>query len=542
MKTESLALGSLLHELAMRSPDGIAVITAEQRLTFRQMNERVDEAAKALIAHQVTKGETISILDGNTVDWLVIAAAAARIGAVVAPINTWYREREVVWQLNHADSVLLFATDGIRGNDYADTITSLVTNRSLCPKLRSIVSLRHSQLDGTVPFSTFISKARNVSDADLSGAAERVEPHDLLFLLYTSGSTMHPRGVRLHNESVLQSGRMMAARFGIVEDDRIWLGTPLFFGFGASNAWPVAWTQAASLVIQSTFVAEAALELIQSSEASVFYGFGNIAHALKSLPGWDPTKVARLRKGPVGFNRGDKKYLLEDFGLTDGSSMYGMTELYGLAVITEFTDDIAVKLETQGRPLPGVELRIVDPDTEEELPSGQVGEIRVRGRVTSGYHKEAELTRNSFDAEGYIRTGDLASIDANGRLRFVARLKEMIKVGGINVSPAEVEDLLLTHPSIREAHVVGIPDGLRDEVIAAFVHSTTDISETDVTSFLRERSASFKTPHYVIFATPEEMPRGATGKIMKRALRERAIELIRNETAASQNAESDGLR
>jgi fatty-acyl-CoA synthase len=312
----------------------------------------------------------------------------------------------------------------------------------------------------------------------------------------------------------------------MTSNDRLWLVVPLFYGFAAVNAIAAAWTHGAALIVQEAFEAHSALEIMERERASVYYGLGNMTRSLIAAQAEHRRDIRSLTKGLSGYSREDKRLAIEVLGVSGLCSIYGLTESHGLAAMTAATDPAEVRLSTDGRALPGWEFRVVEPDTETPVPGGEVGHLLIRGPLTSGYLGDPELTAACFTDDGFFRTGDLVRISADGSLHFHSRLKELIKVGGINVSPREVEALLQRHPGVSQAHVVGVPDPVRGEVVAAVVERRPGhpVSEDDLRAFAREHAAAFKTPAHVLFRTESQLPRLASGKVALQQLKRDLVE------------------
>jgi fatty-acyl-CoA synthase len=295
----------------------------------------------------------------------------------------------------------------------------------------------------------------------------------------------------------------------------------LFWGLGCENALFNLLTHGGCVVLQEHFDPGEALRLIEGERCSVIYGTPNMIQALLEHPDRKNYDLSSLRSGGT-IGSPEQIMRAVDLGAREICNIYGLTETYGNCSVTDAGDPLDIRLNTVGRPLPGVDLRIIDSATETVLGANEVGEIRVKGYVTLGYYKDDEKNRAAFDRNGYFVTGDLGMLDSAGYLRFRGRIKEMIKTGGINVAPVEVEEILMSHPAVKVAYVVGVPDPQRDEVIAAIVVRREEcaLDESEVIAHCRQASAAYKVPRLVKFVSETDLPLTVTGKVQKNRLSE----------------------
>jgi fatty-acyl-CoA synthase len=328
--------------------------------------------------------------------------------------------------------------------------------------------------------------------------------------------------VTLAHGGVIANGFDIGERMRLTNADRLWLAVPLFWSFGSANALPAILTHGGALVLQESFEPGEALALLDGERCSVYYGMANMARAILEHPDRPRRALAAMRTGlTIGLPE-DIRMTIEAVNARELCNVYGLTETYGNCAVTDAHDPLEQRLTTQGLPLPGMQLRVVESATGRPLPAGEVGELRVRGHLTPGYYRDPEQTRAAFDAEGWFVTGDLGLVGEDGRVRFRGRLKELIKTGGANVAPLEVEAVLLSHPGVKQAFVVGVPDRARGEVGVAAVelHEGAAATAEALTAFCRERLASYKVPARIVFRKADEFPRTATGKVQKPRLRE----------------------
>jgi len=517
---EARTLPGVLLEKAELAPRRPALIYGDRTLSYGELAERSLAVAKALMAAGVEPGDCVAALLGNEPDWLVVQMAAHLAGAALAPLNTWYKADELAWTLRHCRVKALVSAPAFLKADYVALFGALIPELSgvgedgqvraaAFPHLRAVIF--------THAWDTFLRRGDSVRSAPPG-----TRPDAAAFILYTSGSTAEPKGVLLNHRSLVENGWDMGARRGIEAEDRVWLASPLFYGLGAANALPAALTHGASLVLQGAFEAGAAIDTVRRTGATVYYGTGNMTRAMLDHPDYTSAKVGSLQKGNAGTVAEYKRMTLVEMGIKGAVPAYGLTESYGNATVGEVDDELEVKIATSGKLLPGMDMRIVDPETGTDLAPGEVGLVLLRGHVTSGYLHSPPEASQSLRADGWFDTGDLGALDGDGRFRFHARLKEVIKSGGVNVSPVEVEQLLASHPAVRDAFVVGAPHPVKGELVVAFVDRSRDVSEDELRKHVKDRAAAFKTPHHVVFVDEADLPRLASGKVAKHKLVEQA--------------------
>ncbi|HXU88169.1 MAG TPA: AMP-binding protein [Methylomirabilota bacterium] len=528
MAPRSRTLAGLLDDVARERPDADAVIFRDQRLTYSALRAQVEAMARALVGVGVRRGDRVAILLPNRPEWLVAALASAKIGAVTVGVSTFSAPREIAWTVEHCRPAAIITMESFRGRQY------LAPLYELCPQLaraapgelaserlrelRVVISIDERRHDGVYRLRDFVERASAVPSGALAGAA----PTDACFILYTSGSTATPKGVVLAHGGVIENGFAIGERMHLSAADRVWLAVPLFWSFGSANALAAILTHGGSIVLQESFEAGEALALLDEERCTVYYGMANMARALLEHPDRKRRALATMRTGlTIGLPE-DIEMTMEAVRARELCNVYGSTETYGNCAVTDAHDDLALRLTTQGRPLPGMTIRVVDPATGRTLPPGEVGEFRVKGHVTAGYYDDPDQTRAAFDHDGYFLTGDLGLIGDDGRVRFRGRLKEMIKTAGMNVAPLEVEAVLLTHPAVKQAYVVGVPDRARGELVVAAIELRDGVPATAeaLTAFCRERLAGYKVPARFVFRTADEFPRTPTGKVQKPRLRE----------------------
>lgn len=525
-------LAMVVGETARRSPRQPAIIENASAISYSELHERSVGAARALLAIGIGRGDRIGVLLGNQSEWVIMALAASYVGAGFVPLNTWYKQTELSWTIRHCGLKLLVSAARFLKTDFADILLKLVPEArgaapaeiasATYPALKSLFFIGDEIPSGTLGWHDFGRLQNQTSAADFEAAAAKVVPSDTAFVLYTSGSTAEPKGVLLNHGGVIENGFELGRRRGITGEDRVWLGAPLFYGLGATNALPATFTRGASLVLQGHFEAGRAITAIEQSAATVYYGTGNMTRAILDHPDYSQSRVGSLQKGNAGTVAEYKRMTLVEMGIKSAVPAYGLTESYGNAAVGWPDDPLDAKLETNGTPLPGMEMRIVDPQTGRDVAKGETGLVLLRGHTTPGYLNNPDETAKAVRPDGFFDTGDLGWLDGDGRFRFHSRLKEIIKSGGINVSPVEVEQIIAGHPDISDAYVVGVSDPVKGELVVAFVDSRVRLSERDVQAYVKDRAASFKVPHHILFRSEGQLPRLASGKVAKYRLVEEA--------------------
>ena len=531
-------LGDLPDEMARKFANREALLFEDERYTFAELASQIDRAAKALLALGVARGDHVSLWLNNRSEWVFLMYALAKVGAVQVPVNTRFRTNDLEYVLRQSDTRMLITHDVSGPIDYLDMVRNVVdlpnegdaVNDPSFPELDRVVIVGAGEHQGTASWAAALARGEAVSDAELAARADAVDPDDPVFMMYTSGTTGFPKGV-LHNHKLIRNVEERAFRMAVTEDDTIMSYLPLFHAFGYSEAAMMAMATGARQVLTATFDPDEALDLIERERATIAHGFEAHMQMLCDAQEARPRDLSSLRTGvfaagmhsatPVA-RRGERV-----MHPLKALSAYGMTEMWVGAALSALDDDSQHRLETSGYPAPGYEFKVVDPDTGEQLVDGEAGELRVKSyALMIGYYNKPTETAQSYDAEGWFCTGDMAEHHADGYIRFLGRFKDMLKVGGENVDPMEVEGLLLEHPAVRQVAVVGLPDQRLAEVPVAFVERKpgVDIEADDIVAYCRGKVASFKIPRHAIFL--DEFPMTASGKIRKAELREEAKRVL----------------
>jgi fatty-acyl-CoA synthase len=520
----SRTLADLLFEQAARYGANPAVICGGRHISYEGLAQRAGRIAAGLHQRGVRRGERVGLLMNNRLEWLEVFFGASIVGATVVAFSTWSKRSELEWLLGDADVRVLFTLDRFGEQGFADDLDAILPTLAVPPH---VVMFGESGISGVQPYAEF---GHNPSQTLPRPPGEGPSAVDDAIIIYTSGSSSRPKSVPLAHYGIIENGFNIGERQGYQPGDRVLLAPPLFWSYGSANAMSATLTHGATLVLQSRFEAGEALDLIERHRCTALYTLPAITAALVSHRDFRPERTKSLRTGVTIGAPQDILTAARVLGAAEICNVYGQTESYGNCCVTPHHWPLERRAQCQGPPLPGVQLRIVHPETGAELPLGEDGLIEVRGYVTSGYGKgNEELTASAFADDGFFRTGDMGHRTESGELVFVGRTTEMIKKGGINISPAEVEDVLMRHPAVGQAGVVGIQDARQGELLAAFIilRPGQHASREEIAAHCRSVAATYKVPDIIEFRN--DLPVTATGKLMRRELKQLA-------TAATEKA------
>jgi fatty-acyl-CoA synthase len=525
-----VTLGSLPERAARRWGSREAVCFKGRRASFADLAAGVDRVARGLLAQGVAPGDKVALWLLNRPEWIEIAFAVMKLGAVLVPINTRLRTDDVAYIVDQSDATTLILAERSGPVDYLAMVRELVPegappSRSRLPKLRRLVLLGEERRPDTIAWGDLLDGADRTDAGALAAAAAAVSPDDLAFLMYTSGTTGFPKGV-MHDHSLVRNVTDRAFRLAVTEQDAIMMYLPLFHLFAFSEGMLTSMVSGARQVLTETFDPAESLELIARERATVLHGFDTHFKELCEAHARHPRDVSSIRAGILAAGMSSSTPIARRArklfaGLVSG---YGMSEFGAGAAIGSLDSTEEQCCEASGAPAPGYEIRIVDPATGQDQPQGTPGEILVRGySMMRGYYNKPEATAAAIDAEGWMHSGDMGVLRADGHLRFMGRYKDMLKIGGENVDPMEVEAYLMSHPGVSLAAVVAYPDARLSEVGVAFVRRAegSAVTEAEVLAHCRGRIASFKIPRAVFFV--DEFPMTSSGKIQKVKLREEAL-------------------
>ena len=533
-------LGQVLDHTVARFPDNEALVYPDRnyRQTWSEFGALVDDFAKGLMALGVQKGEKVAVWATNVPYWVALQFATAKIGAILITVNTNYREHELRYLLTHSECENIFLIDSVRDHDYLDTLYRIAPelrlqsrDRFVCkslPHLKRVCFLGAEKHRGMYSVPEILALSVMVDEAEYAARQALLQPWDVINMQYTSGTTGFPRGVMLTHVGVGLNGYWIGRHQNFGPEDRVCLPVPLFHCFGCVLGVSAAVNHGATMVILESFNALKVLAALDSERCTAVYGVPTMFLAELEHPLFKRFDLSHMRTGIMAGSVCPEplmRRVVDDMNMTEITICYGLTEASPVMTQSDIHDPLSLRCETVGCAMPGIEVRVGDPDTCEELPRGEVGEILCRGyNVMKGYYNMPDDTAKAIIPEGWLHSGDLGVMDENGYLRVTGRIKDMIIRGGENIYPREVEEFLMGMPGILDVQVVAVPSRKYGEEVAAFIipRPGVEILPEDVRDFCRGKVSWYKIPKYI--KTITGFPLTASGKIQKFKLREMAAE------------------
>lgn len=507
----------LLRHAAERGGDGVAIRDGSEVISWRELERRALAACRACIAAGLQAGDRASIWAPNIFEWIVAALGIQCAGAVLTPLNTRFKGAEAAWALRRSGARLLFTVQGFLDIDYL----GMLADEEL-PELQRMILLRGAAGAGAQSWEDFLHSGEGVSEEELRARTDSVGAEDILDLLFTSGTTGHPKGVLSAHAQNLRVYDTWSSTVGLNADDRYLIINPFFHSFGYKAGWLASLIRGCQIVPLPSFDVDAVLECIHRERITMLPGPPTVFQSLLAHPRRGDYDLSSLRLAVTGAASVPVELVRRiraELGFSSVLTAYGLTEATGTVSICHQDDSAETIAATSGCAMPGVELRCVDAQGA-ELPPGEPGELLVRGyNVMRGYFDDPEETARAIDSEGWLHTGDVAVMDKRGYIRITDRIKDMFITGGFNCYPAEIENALCSIPGVSQAAVVGMPDERLGEVACAFVVRLPDsaLSEEEIIAWCRERLANYKVPRRVLFR--DALPLNAAGKVLKTELR-----------------------
>jgi fatty-acyl-CoA synthase len=509
------------------------------RLSYRGLDSAVDRVAKGLLALGIGKGDHVAVWATNWPNWVLLQFATARIGAVMVLINPAYRTNELAYVLKQSDASALFLVDSFRTSDYFGMLNEAIPELRHAkpgdlksagfPRLRHIVAMKPAKDPGMWTWDAFLRGGESIADRGLASRESQLAAADPINIQYTSGTTGFPKGAMLTHRNLLLNAYYIGECQRITESDRICIPVPFYHCFGCVVGVLCCMARGAAMIVPAQhFDPEATLNAIESERATAIYGVPTMFIAQLEHSSFARRDLKSLRTGimsgspcPIEL----MKRVVDQMGARDITIAYGLTEASPVITQTRTHDPLELRVQTVGRPLPGLEVQLVSPSDGHVLGDNEQGELCTRGHgVMCGYYKMPEATAAAIDPEGWLHTGDLALRLPNGCYRITGRIKDMICRGGENIYPREIEEFLYTHPSIENVAVFGVPDPKFVEDVAAWVkvREGQQVTEEEIRAFCKKSLAHYKVPRHVRLV--KEFPQTVTGKIQKFRMREVMIE------------------
>jgi fatty-acyl-CoA synthase len=515
-----ITVGRLLSRLAESFPGNEALVYSDRdlRWSFAELESEARLIARGLIASGVERGDRVAVWATNVPEWIVLQFALAKIGAILVTVNTSLRAREVEYLLRQSEASTLFTIAGFRGVDY------MAEFRESGARIERVFFIGDSCPADAAPYAHLKSAAASISDADLDARERAVGVDDVINMQYTSGTTGFPKGVMLSSRNIVNNGYWIGEGLGYTPADRLCLCVPLFHCFGCVLGVLAAYTHGACLCAIEAFDPLKVLATVDAEKCTALYGVPTMFLAELEHPEFSRFDTSSLRTGIMAGALCPEplmRRVIDQMRMRELTIVYGLTETSPGLTQTPRDAGLIERTQTVGRVMPETEVRIVNPQTGEDVPAGVDGELWARGYVVmKGYYKLPDATAAAITADGWLRSGDQASIDHDGRVRITGRIKDVIIRGGENIAPKEVEDVLRTHPAIADASVYAVTSEFFGEEVAAALrlHPGASIDEAELQSFCRDRMARFKAPRFI--RVVDAFPLTASGKIQKFRLRE----------------------
>ncbi|NCG25013.1 MAG: AMP-binding protein [Actinobacteria bacterium] len=514
-------IGDNLDATVARFPDREALVVPHQdiRQTWSEFSATVDAVAKGLMGTGVAKGDRVGMWSPNYAEWVYIQYATAKVGAIQVNINPAYRTTELEYALKQSGCRMLVTRSEYLMSAYREMVEEV---QDRLPDLVDVVYF------DTDDWAALIAAGNSVSDADLAERAASLDTNDAINIQYTSGTTGFPKGATLSHRGILNDALLVGQSCAYTEEDRVCIPVPFYHCFGMVMGNLACSIYGAAMVIPCpTFDPAAVLDTVEAERCTSLYGVptmfvAEIGHESLAAKDFSALRTGIMAGSPCPIEVMRK--VIDQMNMSDVTIAYGMTETSPVSTQTSTTDSVEHRVTTVGRVLPHVESKLVDPDTGETVERGGEGEYCTRGfHVMLGYWNDPDKTAEAIDADGWMHSGDLATMDEDGYVNIVGRIKDMIIRGGENVYPREIEEFLYTHPCVVDAQVIGVPDEKYGEEIMAWVQLAEgmDLADDELKDFCRGKIAHFKIPRYIHFVN--DFPMTVTGKVRKVEMREKSI-------------------
>jgi fatty-acyl-CoA synthase len=537
-----VTIGQLLEEKAKTQPKREAVVYHDRdlRWNYDEFNNICRKAAKGFMKLGINKGDHMAIWASNTPEWLVSQFSSGKMGAVLVTVNTNYQAAELEFLLKQSNSQTIILMEQYKGTSYIDTLFEICPELHECkpgelkskklPSLQNVIVLGEKKYPGTYSWNDVLELSEGVSDNELNNRLESLQPEDVINMQYTSGTTGFPKGVMLTHINIVNNAYNVAKCMRLTKEDRLCIPVPFFHCFGCVMGTLASISVGATMVPIQEFSPEEVLQTVEAEKCTALHGVPTMFIAELNHPKFAKYDLTHLRTGimagsncPIEVMKG----VMEKMGADEVTIAYGQTESSPVITQTRTHDPIELKVETVGRALPNVEVKLVEPGSSIEVSTGRQGELCTRGyHVMKGYYQNESATEAAIDEEGWLHTGDLAVMDEHGYCRITGRLKDMIIRGGENIYPREIEEFLYSHPKVLDVQVIGIPDEVYGEEVMAWLilKEGQSCSLEEIKDYCKGKISHHKIPRYIEFT--DSYPMTASGKIQKFKLKEQAQDLV----------------
>lgn len=541
-------LGGVLDDLSKNNPNGWAVRYTDRNYfrTWKELNDEADLIARGMMSLGVKKGDHVAIWATNTPEWILTLFAAAKIGAVLVTVNTNFKIFELEYLLRQSDTKLLVMIGGFKNNDYVATVNELLPELKTTsgeiesehlPFLKRVVFAGKETPDGMLNFEDLKILGGDFPIEIYEENKKTLNTHDVVNMQYTSGTTGFPKGVMLTHYNILNNGKTIGDGMKFTKNDKLCITVPFFHCFGLVLAMMACITHGTTMVPVERYSPVPVMNAISVEKCTAVHGVPTMFIAMLEHAQFNNFDFSSLRTGIMAGSPCPievMKKVIDKMNMREIVIVFGQTEASPGCTMTTTSDSIDKRVNTVGRAFPGVECKIIDPESGEELPINTPGEFCARGyNIMKGYYKMPEATAQAIDKDGWLHTGDLCTVDEDGYYKVVGRIKDMIIRGGENIYPKEIEECLYTCDKVSDVQVIGVPsEAYGEEVMACVIlKEGEEMTEEEVKEFVGARMAKHKVPRYVRFV--DSFPTNAAGKIQKFKMREEAIEILKLQTAAS---------
>lgn len=541
-------LGGVLDDLSKNNPNGWAVRYTDRNYfrTWKELNDEADLIARGMMSLGVKKGDHVAIWATNTPEWILTLFAAAKIGAVLVTVNTNFKIFELEYLLRQSDTKLLVMIGGFKNNDYVATVNELLPELKTTsgeiesehlPFLKRVVFAGKETPEGMLNFEDLKILGGDFPVEIYEENKKTLNTHDVVNMQYTSGTTGFPKGVMLTHYNILNNGKTIGDGMKFTQNDKLCITVPFFHCFGLVLAMMACITHGTTMVPVERYSPVPVMNAISVEKCTAVHGVPTMFIAMLEHAQFNNFDFSSLRTGIMAGSPCPievMKKVIDKMNMSEIVIVFGQTEASPGCTMTTTSDSIDKRVNTVGRAFPGVECKIIDPESGKELPINTPGEFCARGyNIMKGYYKMPEATAQAIDKDGWLHTGDLCTVDEDGYYKVVGRIKDMIIRGGENIYPKEIEECLYTCDKVSDVQVIGVPSAAYGEEVMACVilKEGEEMTEEEVKEFVGARMAKHKVPRYVRFV--DSFPTNAAGKIQKFKMREEAIEILKLQTAAS---------